>query len=584
MFLYGWWQLKQISCWKWGRSGQFRGQSPGEKPSVGAGLYGLACGLAAFKRGLPLPTDIHGRQSPRTDFLRLRLSGLLQTRPLPVKKSMSRTPRPDAALPLPNTEPAVTAPSAAISMRRAWRHLPARERWRLFGLWGLSLLASVGFGLATVIFGWSGMALPFGGVSVFITIYPPLLICLFWALAFGWWWGAIPAYLATLSLALYADMPLAWALLFACANPLGFAVLALGFRAFGSTRGLPTLGAWLFYAQLAFVGAVFSSAGALIWSHTNRLDTIGLLPIWQDWWLGGFLQSLLLGLPLWGFWPRLDRWQQRWAIAKAAAPVDSHRLILRLILAIVFGVIGYGFLTIWLGSSQLSSALNSGDISALPAAATVLRATSWVFFLVFALIAAFVGFFGYQLFVRWSDETGRLVATLEQTNLELEALSRIDTLSGLSNRAAIERVLHDCWARSARFDEPCSLLMIDIDHFKRINDEHGHAAGDHAIRLLATLLRRSVREIDAVGRWGGEEFVAVLPGTTTAGAQELAERIRRELEAQCRAEPAPIAFTISIGVAQRRAADADAAAWLRRADQALYQAKHDGRNRVVLAD
>ncbi|WP_051710392.1 sensor domain-containing diguanylate cyclase [Andreprevotia chitinilytica] len=494
---------------------------------------------------------------------------------------MARTPSP----------PAKDCPAdqlnrlGAVAMRRVWLFGTPRERCLIFGSWLGSIIASIVFGLATVILNWSGLPIDFGGVQVFISLYPPLVICQFWALCFGWWWGAIPAYLAAFSLSVYAGMPIGWALLFACANPLGFAVLTLGYRALNISRDLRSLSAGLFYVQLCFVASVFSSASALIWSYTNRIDSLGQLPIWQGWWLGGFVQDVLVVAPLlFLFWPAIERWRLQRPELQLADVTDSRRLVLRLMLAVVSGVLGYGFLTIQLGSGKVSSALLAGEVSMLPAAVGIMMSTTWTFFWVFALIVAFVGFFGYQLFTHWLDENTLLVSRLEQANLELEVLSRTDGLTGLYNRAATDRLLQEAWQRASRLDENACVMMLDIDHFKHINDSYGHAVGDAVITQLANVLRSVVRIIDVVGRYGGEEFVVILPGTDAPGACQLAERMREHIAANgVEGADGPICFSVSIGVAELQLNDNDAAAWLKRADGALYCAKHAGRDRVMLA-
>lgn len=473
-----------------------------------------------------------------------------------------------------------------VSVAALWRSGAPPDRTRVFAAWFASLVASIGLGLASVAYGWSGLALPLGGVTVFVTVYPPLLICQLWTLCFGWWWGAIPAYAATLVLALYAGMPPQWALLFACADPLGFAVLNLGYRAMGLSRGLDSLRSALFYVQMCFVGAVFSSAGALIWCYTNRIDTTGLLPIWQGWWLGAFLQGVLIVAPLQALiWPRIERWQRARPALRYAEATDARRLALRLTLVVIAGVLAYGYLSLRFGSDRVDQSLRTGQHAGLPEAAAIMLSTTWVFFWVFALIVIFVGLFGYQVFVRWLDENRRLVDRLEQANRELGELSRIDGLTGLYNRATIDGLVGEARLRaSERHAPPCSLLLLDIDHFKAINDRHGHAVGDAALRSIATAMREATRSGDAIGRFGGEEFVVLLPGTDAAGALQLAERIRARVEQhELRSAAGPIRLTVSIGVAANRAEDTDATAWLRRADAALYRAKDAGRNRCQLA-
>lgn len=165
----------------------------------------------------------------------------------------------------------------------------------------------------------------------------------------------------------------------------------------------------------------------------------------------------------------------------------------------------------------------------------------------------------------------------------LRDLSERDALTNLHNRRAIERELQREWQRWMRKRERFSVLVIDLDHFKRINDTHGHAAGDEVLLQTARRLAAMARETDTVARVGGEEFLLLLPGTQRDGARKMAER----LLAQLREQPmmfsgTPLPITASIGVSQVEAGDADAAAVLARADQALYCAKEQGRDRLVL--
>jgi len=487
----------------------------------------------------------------------------------------------DEVLPLADGAPEAFR---SVAFRRLWRLGPPRTRNLILGAWLLSNILSVVLGLVTVIHQWSGLPLSFGGVDIYITVYPPLLICLWWSLSFGWWWGAIPAYLATLSLALYAGMPLAWALLFACANPLGFAVLVLGYRAIAVSRHLRNLESVLVYIQLAFVASVLGSAGALVWCYTNRIDTTAVLPIWQGWWLGSFLLSVLLGGPLlYASWPAMSRWQSRNAACLSQDATHPRRRVLQLIAIMLLGVLAYGFVTIGLGSSRVGLAIEGGEHTALVQAAEIMRATSWVFFWIFALIILFLAFFGYRLFMRWQALSSELIRKLEQANAELAVMARTDALSGLNNRRVSEQYMEEQWKRTLR-GEPSGLLMIDIDHFKAINDHYGHDAGDAVIRALAQQLRAQLRGIDVAGRWGGEEFVVVLPNTDLDGMRTLAERLLERVQRSPVQHGAnDIAYSISIGASLILPDDHSAEAALKRADQALYAAKQQGRNRMVLS-
>ena len=157
----------------------------------------------------------------------------------------------------------------------------------------------------------------------------------------------------------------------------------------------------------------------------------------------------------------------------------------------------------------------------------------------------------------------------------LRRLALHDSLTGAANR----RGFMDRLAQAQQQQALLSLVMIDIDHFKRINDRHGHAAGDGVLREVAARLRRQMRGADLLGRLGGEEFALLLPATDLAGALAQAELARQAL----RREPMVIAGTVtaSFGVAQWDGSES-AADWLHRADLALYQAKAKGRNRVEL--
>ncbi len=172
---------------------------------------------------------------------------------------------------------------------------------------------------------------------------------------------------------------------------------------------------------------------------------------------------------------------------------------------------------------------------------------------------------------------------LREDELRRQALS--DPLTGLANRRCFEDVCGAELARVKRYDGPAALLLLDIDHFKHINDTYGHPVGDDVLRALAVNLRTVLRTTDMAARVGGEEFAVILPATSLPGAQIIAERIRETLGA-CRVttDGGVISFTVSLGVTAMTGQDDDLADAMERADRALYRAKHNGRNRVELAD
>ena len=177
---------------------------------------------------------------------------------------------------------------------------------------------------------------------------------------------------------------------------------------------------------------------------------------------------------------------------------------------------------------------------------------------------------------------------LAQTNLKLQqreaqitAMSLTDQLTGTGNRRRLEQALSQEINRTERTQEGFCVIMADLDHFKRINDKHGHETGDKVLAAFGDLLRRQVRPMDIVTRFGGEEFVVLLPSTRLEQAVTVAERIRTALASMI-IEPLPTAVTVSLGVAEIAPGETGDAL-LRRVDKALYEAKAAGRNRVVAA-
>jgi len=177
----------------------------------------------------------------------------------------------------------------------------------------------------------------------------------------------------------------------------------------------------------------------------------------------------------------------------------------------------------------------------------------------------------------------RDITERKEKELEMFRLATTDALTGVHNRRYFLEQLGQALSRMTRFREPATLLMTDLDHFKHVNDVHGHAAGDAVLRHFAAITRATLRKIDFVGRLGGEEFAIFLPGSDAAGALETAERLRSRLaESPAQTPVGPILVTVSIGVTQVTDYDLTPDPLLSRADHALYAAKAAGRNRVEL--
>ncbi len=181
-----------------------------------------------------------------------------------------------------------------------------------------------------------------------------------------------------------------------------------------------------------------------------------------------------------------------------------------------------------------------------------------------------------------NEELANAYRELKRNEARIHELMLRDPLTGVHNRRALNERLTEELARSRRFGHPLALLMLDVDHFKAINDRYGHQTGDQVLTVIGRCLREHVRRIDFVARYGGEEFVILLPETDREGARRFAERLRQAVAAlELGGELA--SPTVSIGVAVSREADTPDSL-LQRADAALYAAKRAGRNRVMVAD
>jgi diguanylate cyclase (GGDEF)-like protein/PAS domain S-box-containing protein len=193
-----------------------------------------------------------------------------------------------------------------------------------------------------------------------------------------------------------------------------------------------------------------------------------------------------------------------------------------------------------------------------------------------------------------SDENGEIVGAVEtfrddtaraeavERAKQLEEMAFLDSLTGVGNRRFAEFALAERIGEWERYGWPFALLFIDLDHFKQVNDEYGHAAGDQVLRMVARTLQGVARAHDFVGRWGGEEFVMIVTGVYEEGLAAVAERVRSLVERSgLRTERAEIGITVSIGAVVVDSEDT-AETLIRRADERMYRSKAEGRNRVTL--
>lgn len=172
---------------------------------------------------------------------------------------------------------------------------------------------------------------------------------------------------------------------------------------------------------------------------------------------------------------------------------------------------------------------------------------------------------------------------LESANRTLEQLSRIDKLTGLYNRGYWEECLEAEFNRRKRSASQASLILFDIDHFKRLNDTHGHPAGDRMLAAVAGCITRTQRLTDTTGRYGGEEFGLILPDTSQKNAWVVAERLRKSIaETVVEWEDLQLQVTVSLGICEYNPAMGNYQSWIENVDKALYEAKNKGRNQTVI--
>lgn len=175
--------------------------------------------------------------------------------------------------------------------------------------------------------------------------------------------------------------------------------------------------------------------------------------------------------------------------------------------------------------------------------------------------------------------------SLSNANSKLDHLSKTDPLTQLHNRGSLDKILQSTFEASKKGSGPHSLVMTDIDHFKKVNDQYGHPIGDLVLQAVSKVLSSSIRKADFVGRYGGEEFAILLPNTDAAGALFFCETVRKKIaETKVKSANSTVSVTMSFGISESSNFDQTASDWLSRSDAALYKAKEGGRNQSVISE
>lgn len=327
----------------------------------------------------------------------------------------------------------------------------------------------------------------------------------------------------------------------------------------------PWLPAWLMLlgGNLLLMAGLAQFASAVSWHLLNRG-----VRVWQHWLLVAAVLTvpaiLDIGTPV-----RAATMSAAMAALLLPATVMALRqgwrgelsfrvVALMLLLASVALWVRVGFGVWWAGGAPM------------PTAAAAFWSSA-IFMLAFmAVLAAGFGF---------------VLAGFERMAAQMRELASVDGLTGAVNHNTTVSLLAHSLERGRRENQPVSFVMLDLDHFKRVNDQHGHVIGDNVLRAVAACARQRLRGSDVLGRLGGEEFGMVLPATGVAGAKHLAEQVRLAVEAlELKGDGGqPLRVTLSAGVAEAAKTDTPETL-MHLADKALYQAKQKGRNQVVVAD
>ncbi len=399
-----------------------------------------------------------------------------------------------------------------------------------------------------------------------------MLVCVPLVIWLGFYWAAIPAFLSSFLVAWAGGMSFPWIPVFALANPLSLALYAMLYRLTGTDPKMRSLLAAVGFLLTAFVASMAGSVGSFIWAHTNNVGLNTAYPVWQGWWLGGWLQAVCFCFPVvWLASKGVNQWLQP---VRTPRPLASLRQ--RLLAPLLFSLAalaGYVATARWFSLAQFDSALR--DITNPRLIEPLQNAVDGLSYPLFALLVVIAAgaYFAFLIAVHWNRE-------LVEANLRLEKLASLDELSGILNRRSVFLAIEAEVERQKRNGRPLSILMIDADHFKRINDLHGHAVGDAVIRELAGSIAAQLRRYDLVGRYGGEEFIVCLPNTDERSSRQIGNRILASVRAVVvETEAGPVSLTVSIGGATGVAVDS-LETLVDSADRALLQAKRQGRDRL----
>jgi len=444
-------------------------------------------------------------------------------------------------------------------------HSPGMRRIAFLGV--LVQVVAIVTATFNVTMGWNGIPFSVGEYDFAVTIFPPYVLSLLAAVWLGPTWGLIPAYAANLTTALISGISPPLSVLFAVAGAVEILIFWGSMVTLNIHPELRRHRDFVRFLAVSLIAPVTASVSVLIWNTSLGLTPVEGQRIWRGWIVGDILQAVLVLAPLLHFaGPSARSWIDR----QFAAPPRYHVTYTRaaIIAASTFALIA---ILTFVGIFMLQESLELDPQARGRTGERLLPRIQEMQFYLGVLVAAL------------TVTTGIFSTALARMGERQRSLSRRESLTGCFNRRAFYELFPREVERAHRLGQGVSLVFLDIDHFKRINDRYGHETGDRVLQQLAVRLQALVRETDLVFRWGGEEFVILLAHTAAQDAPTLAERIRAAVVERPflgRELSRPVAVTVSVGTAGSTGYPVDPDALLARADAACYRAKERGRNRV----
>ncbi len=432
----------------------------------------------------------------------------------------------------------------------------------------------------TRLFEWTGIELTVGSVQFYVTVYIPMLFCVPMVFWYDYLWAAIPAYFSTFLVGYIGGMPLEWLLVFSLANPLSLALYVLSYKVIQLRPGMNDLVSIVSFVTISLVASLAGSVGAFIWAYANKVGLNPAYLVWQGWWVGGWLQAVLIVLPILHMTgPYVERCIASIKPTDKNPKFGDYKAITIATISFVAVLVGYVSVARFISIKQFDiiqiSLVDDGTLLKIQNA---IDGMSYPLYILLTVIIALI-FLTYKTVIFWHQTLIKANQQLLDKNRELEELAATDSLTKLFNRRRTLEFATAEFERSLRNQQHLSILMVDIDKFKRINDESGHLVGDIVIRDVAKRLTESVRPYDVAGHYGGEEFIVILPATDLDNAIQIAKRILSKIvQTPIHSEKGNVAVTVSIGASSLMESDIDLNVTIERADQALLAAKNAGRN------